>query len=282
MKEKKFDIWRQDFGESSLVLDGKPLIICLAVTRNTIDKKNEKHEDKKDKRNLFLAEEGVIKPGSDESWNLPEIERQRRAKMWQEKKIKLANPNYHISKTRLSVRGIPKNISEIQLREMFKNGASSEEDDRPPGIKQVKIVRDRLVLDENGEPKSKGFGFVEFYDHVHALNAIHNLNNSKGIFEFAPERTLAVEFALENLQVLRKREKRIEVQKKKYINTEKWKDTTKSKIDKNMKQDIINSKLNNKRKRSFEDTGKKKIFFKKKKTNHKILIKKPQNKFCKF
>jgi len=57
--------------------------------KNNIEKKKETVEKKfkeRDKRNLFLAEEGVIKPDSEEAKALPEMEKQRRAKMWKEKK----------------------------------------------------------------------------------------------------------------------------------------------------------------------------------------------------
>jgi len=129
--------------------------------------------------------------------------------MWHEKKMKLSNPNFHVSKTRLSIRGIPKNLTEKQLRELFKNAAMQDGAKFPPKIKQVKIVTDRNALDEKGEPRSRGFGFVEFINHVDALNALRNTNNVEGIFKYAPERLLTVEFALENLQIMKKREKKI-------------------------------------------------------------------------
>jgi len=204
------------------------------------------------------------------------MEKQRRAKMWKEKKMKLSNPNFHVSKTRLSVRGIPKTITEKQLRDIFQMAAVIPKEDNPH-IKQVKIVRERNLYDENAEPKSKGFGFVEFMSHIHALTALRNTNNVQGIFDFAPERILTVEFALENQQALQKRERRINVQKKRGNYDDRWKTnrsnhtekftdnninkknqeirTQKNKIPNKRKQKTlnINQKRNTKRKRNQDD-----------------------------
>lgn len=42
------------------------------------------------------------------------------------------------------------------------------------------IVKDGENRDEKGEKTSRGFGFVEFKKHIHALTALHNLNNKRG------------------------------------------------------------------------------------------------------
>eukprot|EP01129_Flabellula_baltica_P008918 TRINITY_DN3573_c0_g1_i1.p1 TRINITY_DN3573_c0_g1~~TRINITY_DN3573_c0_g1_i1.p1 ORF type:complete len:576 (-),score=174.79 TRINITY_DN3573_c0_g1_i1:79-1806(-) len=158
---ENFNVNGQNYGESDIIISGRPLVICIAKPKGNVKAQDSKKE-KKDKRNLHLAEVGVIKPHTKRAQKLSELERERRAIMWQEKKLKLANPNYHVSRTRLSVRGIPKNVTETQLRDLFKKAAQSNEDKSTygPAIKQVKIVRDKENLDQNGQPKSKGFGFV--------------------------------------------------------------------------------------------------------------------------
>eukprot|EP01125_Pyxidicula_operculata_P005241 TRINITY_DN1893_c0_g1_i4.p1 TRINITY_DN1893_c0_g1~~TRINITY_DN1893_c0_g1_i4.p1 ORF type:complete len:476 (+),score=134.90 TRINITY_DN1893_c0_g1_i4:27-1430(+) len=201
--------------ESDIVVDGRRLIVAPAVPKEKaveIDKKKKEEKQKsEDKRNLHLAEVGVIKPDSEEGQELPVDDRNKRATAWKEKKIKLANPNFHVSKTRLAVRNIPKDITEVELKELFKKVAlqGTQLRSKPPAMKQVKIVFDDKVMDKSGKPTSRGFGFVEFKHHEHAYDAILNSNNIQGIVPRHPERRLIVDFALENVQKLQKRDKKM-------------------------------------------------------------------------
>jgi len=74
-------------------------------------------------------------------------------------------------------------------------------------IVQAKIERSKDRIDSAGKLRSKGFGFVEFQEHAHALAALRQLNNNPTYFGAA--KRLMVEFALENVLVLRKREERL-------------------------------------------------------------------------
>ena len=56
--------------------------------------------------------------------------------------------------------------------------------------------------------KSKGFGFVEFKEHIHAMKALRNLNNNPNIF--SPQKRPIVEFSIENKVALNKKRHRIE------------------------------------------------------------------------
>lgn len=60
--------------------------------------------------------------------------------------------------------------------------------------------------------KSKGFGFVEFSDHLHALNALRHLNNNPDIFN--AERRPIVEFSVENKVALNRKKYRVIKQQK--------------------------------------------------------------------
>lgn len=162
----------------------------------------------------------MIKPDSPEAANMPALEVQKRLRAWQEKKMKLANPNFHVSRygfwiyrvglipsTRLSVRGLPKTMTEKDLKDIFRKAAVSAEDTTKfgPAIKQVKIVMDPSLLDANGKPTSRGFGFVEFKRHFHALTALHNTNNKPSLLPGSRGRRLLVEFAVENSKMMQKR-----------------------------------------------------------------------------
>ena len=90
--------------------------------------------------------------------------------------------------------------------------------------------------------KFQGFGFVEFKLHFHALTALKNTNNKPGIFPSVPNQRLAVEFALENSQVLLKREKRRKSQKK-FIVKEKF--SPKASLDKQVKNENLKKRKRN-------------------------------------
>jgi len=166
---------------------------------------------------LYLAEIGVIKPDSEEAKELPPIDYQKRLAAWKEKKLKLANPNFHVNKFRLSVRSIPKDITEKELKQIFKNAAKQgASKGLNTIIKQAKIVPDKKSQQINGKNQSSGFGFVEFEVHEAALNALHNTNNTPGIFKNHPNRRLIVEFAIDNakkLEIRRDKMKRQEIRR---------------------------------------------------------------------
>lgn len=44
---------------------------------------------------------------------------QRNVAAWKDKKLKLANPNFFVSPTRLAIRGIPPHVTEAQLKKLF-------------------------------------------------------------------------------------------------------------------------------------------------------------------
>jgi len=82
------------------------------------------------------------------------------------------------------------------------------------------VVRDMESAKAGKEPRSRGYGFVEFSEHVHALAALRVLNNNPKFTSYAAGRVstsgapdssksrLIVEFALENHGKLKLREKR--------------------------------------------------------------------------
>lgn len=54
---------------------------------------------------------------------------------------------------------------------------------------------------------SKGFGFVEFSEHAHALKALRHLNNNPDVF--TPDRRPIVEFSVENMVALNRKKYRV-------------------------------------------------------------------------
>ena len=88
-----------------IIMEGRRLVVMKAVTRGKVMEYEKQRKDSKkepkDKRNLALAQEGVIFRNSEAAKELSEADMKKREKAWAEKKAKLKNQNYFISKTRL-------------------------------------------------------------------------------------------------------------------------------------------------------------------------------------
>ncbi|KAJ2399929.1 RNA recognition motif-containing protein [Coemansia sp. RSA 2559] len=166
----------------------------------------------------------------------------------------LKNPNLYISKTRLTVHNIPRSVDDSDLRKAaiaaigkFKQEVKDKarqplsKDEMEEGwdkvarIVQVKIVRSKDRVDgSSGKARSMGYGFVEFNTHAHALACLRYLNfrNSKQSFSKQliddeeqndnanksahqiSRRSLRVMFAIENAQVVKKRDLRFTLKDK--------------------------------------------------------------------
>merc|ERR1712100_80526 len=176
------------------MLDGRNLIISVAVdrrkARELAEKEKTTKKKKQDKRNLYLAYEGVITEQDEAAEDMSPGDLAKRKRALLEKKMKLQNPNYFVSTTRLIVRNIPKEYTEKHLRALFRKHSPGSQ------FKQVKIVR------ESERGKSRGFGFVEFTEHNAALNALRAVNNNPKIW--TKKSRPIVEFAVENAKALQK------------------------------------------------------------------------------
>ena len=88
-----------------IIMEGRRLVVMKAVTRGKVmefeKQRKDSKKEPKDKRNLSLAQEGVIFRNSEAAKELSEADMKKREKAWAEKKAKLKNQNYFISKTRL-------------------------------------------------------------------------------------------------------------------------------------------------------------------------------------
>lgn len=78
------------------------------------DKKNEKE---KDRRNLYLLDEGSIDLRHAEG--IPEKDIEKRARSKLEKQTKLKNPLFYVSCKRLSVKNLGKHVHGKMLRKVF-------------------------------------------------------------------------------------------------------------------------------------------------------------------
>ncbi|KAL4929584.1 mRNA-binding ribosome biosynthesis protein NOP4 [Aspergillus undulatus] len=201
-----------------------------------------------DKRRLYLLNEGTVSSSSPLYSKLSPSEiKMREDSFKQRQNFIRKNPSLHFSLTRLSVRNIPRHVTSKDLKQLAREGIvgfakdvkegtrqplSKEEMDRASEemreaerirkkkgvgvVRQAKIVfegRDgSKVAEGSGAGRSRGYGFIEYYTHRHALMGLRWLNGHpiappKNVSEELKDRKkrLIVEFAIENAQVVKRR-----------------------------------------------------------------------------
>lgn len=206
---------------STISLQGRTLLIARATDRERardLVQDSSKKKDRPDPRNMRLAWIGHIKPDSAEAHGMSEADFAKRAKAEKEKKAKLSkNPNTFVSETRLSVRNLPKFVDEKILKQLFLLGArydarrtsndkASETVQRQKGpSRQPRISHTKILRDAQRNDRSRGYGFVQFEEHRHALQALHRLNNNPSALDMLLEANpRALELNEQRKQIYRK------------------------------------------------------------------------------
>lgn len=184
-------------------LDGRNLMVFPSLSKDQVQNIKKDDNSGKDKRNLALSREGYIHPMSDEAKELSKGDLEKRKILNQRKKDLLNNLHNFVSDVRLCIHNLPPNVDDDRLRKLFQDKLK---DQHPT----AKIVECRVMRNKKGSGKlgtSKGFGFVAFGKHEHALAALKAFNNNPSIF--ARDKRPIVEFSIENLVALNKKKTRL-------------------------------------------------------------------------
>ncbi|KAI9555159.1 hypothetical protein GHT06_017674 [Daphnia sinensis] len=188
-----------------LQLDGRVLDVVLAVTREDLENKKQEAEKKehKDKRNLFLAREGFIRPGTLAAQGVSptDMAKRQQNELW--KKQMLRNLHMFISRERLCVHNLPPSLSDQQLAKLFKKHSSPD-----AKIVEARVMRNMKVIGEGNIHPSKGYGFVTFAKHEDALLALRNINNNPNVF--SKDKRPIVEFSVENRAAIKAKQNRVQ------------------------------------------------------------------------
>lgn len=219
-----------------------------------------------DKRNLYLLNEGRIGPNSKLAALLSQSDLDVRERSFNLRVDQLKkNPGLHLSMTRLAIRNLPRAMNDksfkqlgrkaivefaTEVKQNMRQPLSREEIDR--STKQKHFVLEKLGITDDEEKKrvskhgvvtqakvinevkgsgehgrSRGYGFLEFRDHKHALMALRWLNAHEvtkaeivcGLTEDQTKRAekdktinrrrLVAEFAIENANVVKRRYEQI-------------------------------------------------------------------------
>ncbi|KAJ5095217.1 ribosome biogenesis (Nop4) [Penicillium argentinense] len=209
----------------------------------------------KDKRRLYLLSEGTIPSNSPLYKKLSPSEIKMREESYKQRESFIKkNPALHLSLTRLSIRNMPRHVTSKDLKQLAREAVvgfakdvkaekrqplSREEQQRSRDTmkeleherkeKKAGIVRQAKVVFETregtkvpekaGGGRSRGYGFIEYYTHRHALMGLRWLNchpieipANADSDEKDKRKRLIVEFAIENAQVIKRRQ---ELQEKK-------------------------------------------------------------------
>ncbi|KAG8927943.1 RNA recognition motif-containing protein, partial [Tulasnella sp. 408] len=204
---------------AKLVLMGRTLDVVPALSKGDADNLKEAAEKLKEKRtdhrNLYLLREGVIFEDSPAAKDMPPAALKARLASYDQRRSTLrSNPALYISRTRLSVRNLPRFATERCLkhlgihavkafneevkageregvskdevevdREMAKGGKKNSKHKKSGAVKQAKVSRHRTQVDPmhpQGLGRSDGFGFLELDKHTDALRVLRWANNRPG------------------------------------------------------------------------------------------------------
>lgn len=185
-------------------LDGRNLMIFPAISRDKVHEIKQTGDKKKDKRNLALAREGYIDYRSDEAKEMSKIDLDKRRALADRKKEKLKNLHNFVSETRLCIHNLPPSCDDEKLRKICLNSVLVDNPESKPKIMECRVMRNKKAGGKLAT--SKGFAFVAFSKHEHALAALKNLNNNPNTF--TKDRRPIVEFSIENLVAINKKKTR--------------------------------------------------------------------------
>lgn len=231
-------------------LDGRVLQVSRALSKSDAEHRASEASAKRDirdrdKRRLYLLSEGTISQSSKLYTQLGKAESDiRESSAKQRQKLIKSNANLGLSLTRLSIRNIPRSIGSKELKalareavvgfakdvkagirqplsqeELARGGAAMREAERRRKQKGVGIVKQAKIVFEGregskvkeGGGRSRGYGFIEYFNHRNALAGLRWLNghmvNGQGPSGEKGKR-LIVEFAIENAQVVQRRNER--------------------------------------------------------------------------
>ncbi|KAJ2908723.1 RNA recognition motif-containing protein, partial [Coemansia aciculifera] len=237
---------------SQFTLDGRVLSVVMGVDRKTahdLATEGLQKRKSKDNRSVYLLKEGIIFPDTPGAAHMASTDLEHHVKEYGVRKNQIyKNPNLYMSKTRLTIHNIPRAVDDAALRSAAISAVSkfkqevkdkvrqplsademAEGWDKRPHVSQAKIVRSSDRVDvASGKARSKGYGFIEFSTHAHALACLRFLNfrntaqafskhlvdddeadevSNKSVHKIS-RRSIRVMFAIENAQVIKKRELR--------------------------------------------------------------------------
>ncbi|KZM25995.1 nucleic acid binding [Ascochyta rabiei] len=227
-------------------MDGRILSLSRAVDKNeatrlTAEGAANRFSRDKDKRRLYLLNEGTIASNSPLYSQLSpsEVKMREDSATLRRKQIQ-ENPSLHLSLTRLSVRNIPRSITSKDLKQLARKAVVGFAEDTKTGkrqklskaeiarggeemviaekirkkrgkgiVRQAKVVfeteKGSKVGEDTGAGRSRGYGFIEYYTHRNALMGLRWLNGHAVDYKVKGEMPKSKKAQKEALEDKRKR-----------------------------------------------------------------------------
>ncbi|KAK6032827.1 hypothetical protein OSTOST_00984 [Ostertagia ostertagi] len=191
------------FRDSGHPKDGREIKGSIAIQRESAAEIQKKKSLKvpEDKRNLRLIRFSLIREGTSAANGMSSEDAAKRQRLAELSRKKLENLHMFVSPTRLMLHNLPSSVTDDKLRQICREAAG-----KLSHITECRIWRDTSKLDAKGNPRSKGFAFVNFSEHKDALQCLQKLNNNP--HTFTNERRPIVEFSIENLMAIRAKVRR--------------------------------------------------------------------------
>ncbi|CCH57956.1 hypothetical protein TBLA_0A01570 [Henningerozyma blattae CBS 6284] len=208
------------------VYEGRVLSVTPTLDRENANRMAEKNAEKRkvtlgkapterDKRNMYLLNEGKIVEGTKLAQLLSKTDMEVREKSYNLRVEQLKkNPSLHLSMTRLAIRNIPRAMTEKSLKALgrravvefateVKNGVRHQlskeeiqrstkekykfmteeqiEQQKKKDKKQGLVRQAKIIMEVKGSTigRSRGYGFIEYRDHKSALMGLRWLNAHK-------------------------------------------------------------------------------------------------------
>ncbi|CCE62330.1 hypothetical protein TPHA_0C01740 [Tetrapisispora phaffii CBS 4417] len=205
------------------VYEGRVLSVTPTVQRDVANRMAEKNAEKRkellgkapgerDRRNLYLLNEGRVAEGTKLAQLLSKTDMEIREKSYSLRVEQLKkNPSLHISMTRLAIRNLPRAMTEKSLKYLARravvNFATEVNENKRHPLSKEEIVRStkekykflsdeeierlkkkdkkqglvkqsKIIMEVKGTTigRSRGYGFVEYKDHKSALMGLRWLN----------------------------------------------------------------------------------------------------------
>ncbi|KJH45258.1 hypothetical protein DICVIV_08712 [Dictyocaulus viviparus] len=180
------------------VIDGREVKGLLAIQRKDAAKilKEKSMKLPKDNRNLRLLRFSLIREGTSAAKGMSKEDATKRQRLAEVSRKKLSNLHMFVSPTRLLIHNLPLSMTDEALRKICREAAGKQ-----ATITECRIWKDTSKLDAQGNPRSKGFAFVNFSEHKAALDCLLKLNNNP--YTFTDNRRPIVEFSIENLAAVK-------------------------------------------------------------------------------
>ena len=165
------------------------------------------YQDKQKKRMLYLAKLGLNDPEQVDN----EIDKEKFTANLTEKIEKVKNPNHFLSKNRIVMKNLPKkyfnedDAKKVVLEVLAKKHNAKVIKTRRL-VNKVMIIREKERVDEDGNLRSRGFGFVDFAEHEDAVFFLEKIQEQENYQKLNQKRVPIVEFAIEDIKEIKKRE----------------------------------------------------------------------------